>query len=106
MKNSIEKLIESILTEVPRFAENEEDKEKGPEYWNAYNGATDLSEFIKEARNQFKIDIIEAKIEENKSILEYVKTHGDERLFFVLNDRIKTLENERDEINQKEKRLY
>ena len=34
-----------------------------------------------------------ARIEENESMFEYAKTHGDARMILVLNDRINTLKN-------------
>ena len=41
---------------------------------------------------QFEAEKVKAKIDENKSILEMAKHHLDSRALFVLNDRIKSLE--------------
>lgn len=54
-----------------------------------------FNELVDQAHQKITNEFISARIEENESMLEYAKTHGDTRMVLVLTDRINNLKLER-----------
>ena len=57
-ETAVDKLVGEILTEVDKY--NEDGDVIGIELWNAYKSCVDLSEFVKQANELFKEQIIKA----------------------------------------------
>lgn len=55
-----------------------------------------FNELVDQAHQKITNEFLQARIEENESMLQYAKTHGDERMVFVLTDRINNLKSEID----------
>jgi hypothetical protein len=69
MKTAVEWLVEKILTDVEKYNEDCT-KVIGVEYWNAFKDCVDLSEYVNQAKEMEKEQILDARMDGINSALK------------------------------------